>query len=61
MRGRVEALERETGGFKAWHRIIVRLGQTEAEARAAYEAENGPLGDDECLIVRIFQRPESCA
>lgn len=52
---RVAALEsRTSGGFKAWHRVFQEVGQTEEEAIAAYEAENGPLGDYPNFIVRII-------
>ncbi len=36
-----------------WHWIIQDLGQTEDEARVAYESENGPIGDDDCIIWRV--------
>ena len=55
LKRRLRELERKTsGGFKPWHRIIQEAGQTEAEARVAYEAKNGPIGDGDCLIVRIL-------
>ena len=40
--------------WKPWKRIIQREGQTQEEAVAAYEAENGPLGEDDCFIIRVI-------
>lgn len=63
MKHRIEALEGgpshglkpwQDPNWKPWHRIIVDAEQTEDEAIAAYEAENGPIGDDESFIVRIM-------
>jgi hypothetical protein len=41
--------------FKPWHRVMVDTGQTEEEAIAAYEAENGLLRDDCYFIVRVIE------
>ena len=50
---RVEALEQRTGSDeRPWHRIIAD-GQTDEEAIAAYEADHGPIGDDNVLIWQI--------
>ena len=59
LKPRVEALESRSAKWKPWHRIIVRVGDTVDAAKARYEAENGPLGDDACLIVRIMVRPQN--
>jgi len=56
LKRRVEDLESRTlGGFKRWHQITQKeyQGETEEQAVAKYEAANGPIGDDECLFVRI--------
>lgn len=58
---RVEELERRTGGLKPWHQLIVRAGETVEQVRAAYEADNGPIGDDGVIIVRIGRSPEGIA
>lgn len=39
--------------FKPWHQIIQHIGMTEEDAQAAYEAENGPIGDDDNIIWRV--------
>jgi hypothetical protein len=67
LRNRVQALEDPDGGkglpawkdpnYKPWHRIIQWEDQTEAEAVAAYEAENGPLGDDNRILRVIITSP----
>jgi hypothetical protein len=54
---RIFALEANTGGLdgpSSWVRII---GKTEAEARAAYEAENGPIPADAGIIFRRIVSP----
>lgn len=53
LKGRVEALEAVNKGSTPWHRIIVPVGDTVEAATARYEAENGPIGDDNRMIVRI--------
>jgi hypothetical protein len=40
--------------FKPIRRIIVRVGQTVAAAKAEYEAKHGPLGDEPSLIIRTI-------
>jgi alkylated DNA nucleotide flippase Atl1 len=56
---RVSALEHAANPdvFKPWHRIMVDDGQTEEEAIAAYQAEHGPLGNDDCFVIRFFTGP----
>ncbi|MXO85248.1 hypothetical protein GRI38_04320 [Altererythrobacter aurantiacus] len=54
LRTRVQALEGTMPvGVQRWHRIIVGEGQTEAEARAAYEAKHGAIGEDSCVVFRV--------
>ena len=54
LKTRIQALEgRSLEGLRRWHRIIVGDGQTEAEARAAYEAENGKVAAPDYWIVRV--------
>lgn len=51
---RLSALETNNAtAFRPWHRVFLEDGQTEEEAIAAYEAENGPVGDDACWIIRF--------
>ena len=40
-----------------WHRIIQDVGQTFHEARAAYEASNGAIAENDNLIVRKIVTP----
>lgn len=55
LKSRVEALEQTTGGeLKCWHRVHVDVGQPVDAAVAAYEAENGPIGDDNVILRTIF-------
>ena len=56
LKRRVDELEAVQVGHKAYHCIIQRADQTEEEAVAAYEAENGPIGDDG-RILRVIIRP----
>lgn len=45
------------GGLKRWHCIIVRAGQTEEQATAAYEAEHGPIGEGNTVLRVIIRKP----
>lgn len=62
---RLQELEaKDPSRLKRWHRVIQYEdeGQTEQEAIAEYEAENGPIGEDDCLVVRIIKpgfRPDA--
>lgn len=60
LKKRIEALEGQARGGKAWHVIIHRAHQTEAEAVAAYEAENGPI-DPERSVLRVIVRKPAAA
>ncbi|MCB0058115.1 MAG: hypothetical protein KDE63_11755 [Novosphingobium sp.] len=54
---RVEALEHSIGSaLRPWHRVAVDVGQTEEDAIAAYEAEHGPVGEDN-VILRTYLLP----
>lgn len=56
LKRRVNDLEaRGSGRFKAWHRIIQHIGETQEQAIAKYQAEHGSLGDDPHFIVRVVQ------
>ena len=55
---RVGALEGSTKEWKPWHQIIVPVGDTVEAATARYEAENGPIGEDHGIIVRIIEAPK---
>ena len=51
---RLEALERrDVPPLRRWHQILRFEGQTEAEAVAAYEAANGPIGPDDGSILSV--------
>jgi len=52
---RVEALEAREPDWKPWHRIIVPVGDTSGAARVRFEAENGPIGDDNLLLIRLVE------
>lgn len=56
LKTRLDAIERRaaSAGCSRWHCIIQEVGQTEAQARAAYEAENGPIQPGEGSIVRVI-------
>ena len=55
LKRRVDLLEKGGAGFKPYRQIIQEAGQTQEEAISAHEAENGPLGDVNLLIVRICE------
>lgn len=55
LKGRVEALEAVNRGWTPWHRIIVPAGDTVEGATERYEAEHGPIGDDNRMIIRVVQ------
>ena len=58
LKGRIDALEKRClDDLKPWHQVIQRVGQTEEEAMAQFEAEHGPIGDDNCIIIRIVAPP----
>lgn len=51
---RVEALEQAAGqGLKRWVRVVQSLGQTQEAAIATWEADNGPVGDSNIMVVKI--------
>lgn len=50
---RIEALEQQ-GSRERLHCIIRFADQTEAEATAAYENNNGPIGPDDGSILRVI-------
>lgn len=51
---RLSVLEqRGSDMVRPWLQIIQDIGQTEEEARAAYEKEHGAIGDDPCIIWRV--------
>lgn len=52
LRSRIDALENRNPPFRVWHRIMVDVGQTVEGARAAYEAERGPIAESDGIIVR---------
>lgn len=55
---RLDALERaDLGGFAPWVRIIQYEDQTEDEAIAVYEAEQGPIGDSNAILRVIIRKP----
>ena len=41
-----------------WHTLIQHIGETEEEAIAEYEAENGPIGLDDHLIIHRIVAPD---
>jgi len=56
---RVADLEMRKGaGLKRWHRVMQYVGQTQDEAIAAYEQEQGPIGADDGTILRVFVTPD---
>ncbi len=40
-------------GAPVWLRIIQNIGQTREDAFAAHEADNGPIGDSNVILVVI--------
>lgn len=58
---RLAALEAVSGGDGRpvrWVRLVVPEHQTQEQARAEYEAEHGPLGDDVGIIYRVIVTPD---
>lgn len=54
LKKRVGALEEMSGSaLRPWHRVVVENGQTEEAAIAAYEAEYGPIGEEN-VILRTY-------
>lgn len=58
---RVDALEASNGGNGPlrWVEIIVPKHLAKEQAKAEYEAEHGPLGDDVGIIYRVIVSPGS--
>jgi len=62
---RVQALEQaHRPGSSRWHCIRRYENETDQQAIEVYEAEHGPIGDDN-VIMRVIvskpgERPESC-
>ncbi|MEO6151655.1 MAG: hypothetical protein ABIT09_07725 [Croceibacterium sp.] len=56
---RLEELERRMTPepAKRWHRILQYEDQTQEQAVAAYEAQNGPIGDDNTILRVIISKP----
>ena len=50
---RVADLESRHCPSQVWLRIIQEIGQTREDAFAAYEADNGPIGDSNVILVVI--------
>ena len=58
MNKRLSELELRAGTKSGrWHRIIQHIGQSFDDARAAYEACNGPVAEGDSLIVRKVVAP----
>ena len=55
---RVAALEARAPDLKPWHQVIQEVGQSQEEAIAAYEAEHGPVGDDNILLAVVIEPKE---
>lgn len=52
---RLSMLEERSGGFKPYIAMLQRVGQSQDEARAEYEAKNGPLPDDaDVMFIRLI-------
>jgi len=50
---RVAALEDATGHcLRPWHRIIQGIGETVHQARCRYEKQNGPIPENDNIIIR---------
>lgn len=61
LKRRVEALENRTdGAFVPWVRVIQYEDQSEADAMAKHEAENGPIGDCNRILRVIIRKPGRC-
>ena len=59
---RVEALEQREGpDLRPWHQITVNIGQSEADAIAAYEAAHGCSVAGDNLILRQIVAPRPWA
>ena len=56
LRRRVKDLEQKVtpGGIKRWVRIFQYEDQTQEQALAAYEAQNGPIEDSMGVILRVI-------
>lgn len=58
MRQRLQALEALSfDGFVPFVQVIQKVGQTEAEAVATYEAEHGPVADDVRILLVVIHQP----
>lgn len=56
LKQRVEALENgDSSQFKPWHCVVQDVGETEQQAFARYETENGPIGDDRGVLRVIIR------
>ena len=56
LKARINALEQRNPPLTRWHQIIVQ-GEPLEHARARYEAEHGPIGEHDGLIVRRIVSP----
>jgi hypothetical protein len=56
LKRRIDTLEATANlsGPLRWRRVLQLPGQTEAQARAAYEAEHGLIGSEDGIIVRAI-------
>ena len=57
---RVAAMEAATiaQGPLRWIRLIVHEHETQAQVRAQYEAEHGPIADDVGIVFRVIVSPD---
>ncbi len=56
LKARIDALEQRNPPVTCWHQFIVH-GEPLEQARARYEAEHGPIGEHDGLIVRRIVSP----
>jgi hypothetical protein len=55
---RLDALEERAGtDLQPWHRIVVDVGQSEADAIAAYGADNGPIAGSNLVLRQLIESP----
>lgn len=61
LKPRVEALESRSTKPQRWVRVFQESDQTEEQAIAAHEAENGPIGDANVILVHFVDPVRPCA
>lgn len=61
LKPRIEALESRSAKAERWVRVFQESDQTEEQAIAAYETENGSIGDANVFLIQFVDPVPQCA